>query len=435
MTFSLRARQLAAAALAAAFPGTAAAEPCSIVDRGSPLDGVTTITVLEPPRPCLDEPFAGWRVMRLRSDANDNGVSYEIDVRWNRAGRPVRGSFTWLKGGPGTRSIRRATARGAAVQDELDAVDGVRSIELTFAGEGLEAAPRNGFVNLSAVLADVWEYLATAGIAQGALGHFGSSAGSLQGANAIAYHRLDEILDGVVFGGGPFWTDLRETCLDSSSPIFAGTRIRRPIDEWNWDGQEPCATFAGVPEPAYECRSLLGPGARTTYPRLVVAVIVGANDWFNPWIDAAAADYWRRIEARRKSLDRPVASHCVLSTEEGAAVVLRRVREIVDRRWSEPESPELGDRGARLVEIAPNPFPATTRFRVIVPGAGLASLTVHDVRGARVTTLLAGDLSPGAHEVTWDGTDGDGRPLPAGIYFARWKTPAGVTTDKLLLVR
>ncbi len=83
---------------------------------------------------------------------------------------------------------------------------------------------------------------------------------------------------------------------------------------------------------------------------------------------------------------------------------------------------------ARLALAAPrpNPFDGATTIRFDVPtGGARAALDVHDVAGRRVRTLLDGHRDAGTHAVTWDGTDADGAPVGAGIYFVRLGTDRG----------
>ena len=41
-----------------------------------------------------------------------------------------------------------------------------------------------------------------------------------------------------------------------------------------------------------------------------------------------------------------------------------------------------------------------------------------DAAGRVITSLGEGDRSAGRHRIRWDGKDAQGRPVPAGIYFA-----------------
>ena len=62
------------------------------------------------------------------------------------------------------------------------------------------------------------------------------------------------------------------------------------------------------------------------------------------------------------------------------------------------------------------------------------TLTVHDVQGRLMAVLADGAYEAGRHAAVWDGrgTQGPGR---TGIYFVRYRTPAGVMTRRLVLSR
>lgn len=88
-----------------------------------------------------------------------------------------------------------------------------------------------------------------------------------------------------------------------------------------------------------------------------------------------------------------------------------------------------------LTGARPNPFnPATSvDFRLAAPGRVL--LTVHDLRGRNVRTLVDRDLDAGTWSARWNGRDAAGRPLPAAAYLLRLRhagRDAGVTKVVLL---
>lgn len=60
----------------------------------------------------------------------------------------------------------------------------------------------------------------------------------------------------------------------------------------------------------------------------------------------------------------------------------------------------------------PNPFNPSTTIRYELPGGGVASLTVYNILGQRVTTLIEGLQQPGTFEVIWDG-----HQVPSGVYY------------------
>jgi hypothetical protein len=91
----------------------------------------------------------------------------------------------------------------------------------------------------------------------------------------------------------------------------------------------------------------------------------------------------------------------------------------------------------RLV-TAPNPCLSTTRLRFsVAPGMahGPVRLTIHDVTGRCVRTLMDGAVAGGEQEITWDGRDEDQRMLPPGAYFCRLEAGGQDVTQPIILVR
>lgn len=85
---------------------------------------------------------------------------------------------------------------------------------------------------------------------------------------------------------------------------------------------------------------------------------------------------------------------------------------------------------------APNPFAGGTRLHYTLSHPGPVVVDIFDVSGRAVRRLEpAGERAAGAHELAWDGRDGSGAVLAAGVYFARLSTPTFVTTARLLLAR
>jgi len=74
-----------------------------------------------------------------------------------------------------------------------------------------------------------------------------------------------------------------------------------------------------------------------------------------------------------------------------------------------------------LSQNYPNPFNPSTTIQFVITGAtGIkqaVSLTVYDLRGRRVRTLIDSELEPGNHRIQWDGRDHRGRTVSSGIYL------------------
>jgi len=59
-------------------------------------------------------------------------------------------------------------------------------------------------------------------------------------------------------------------------------------------------------------------------------------------------------------------------------------------------------------------------------------LTVIDVLGREVATLVDGTQTPGRHQAIWTGESPRGRAR-AGLYFVRYETPARAFVRRLVL--
>jgi hypothetical protein len=81
---------------------------------------------------------------------------------------------------------------------------------------------------------------------------------------------------------------------------------------------------------------------------------------------------------------------------------------------------EPGTRVSRSVELGasyPNPTWSLSRIEYSLPTSGPATLRLFDVTGREVRTLVNGKVEAGRHDAIWDGRDGQGDRVPAGVYF------------------
>lgn len=88
-----------------------------------------------------------------------------------------------------------------------------------------------------------------------------------------------------------------------------------------------------------------------------------------------------------------------------------------------------------MAQNRPNPFNPHTSISYSLPKPGRVTITVYDVRGAHVATLVNAELSAGEQIVEWHGVDDRGIPVPSGIYFAQLDTDQGIRTVKVTLAR
>lgn len=88
----------------------------------------------------------------------------------------------------------------------------------------------------------------------------------------------------------------------------------------------------------------------------------------------------------------------------------------------------------RLEPNFPNPFSSNTTLSFSVKSPAVFHLSVYDIRGRLVRSLLNGWVE-GARDVSWDGRDGNGNPVPSGIYYYRLTCGSQSSTRKMLLLR
>ncbi len=82
----------------------------------------------------------------------------------------------------------------------------------------------------------------------------------------------------------------------------------------------------------------------------------------------------------------------------------------------------------------PNPFGARTTIAYTMAADAPATLTVYDVAGRAVRTLVDGFVPAGDHQVSWDGRDASGNRVASGVYLYRLRTGSTVETRRVVLV-
>jgi hypothetical protein len=78
----------------------------------------------------------------------------------------------------------------------------------------------------------------------------------------------------------------------------------------------------------------------------------------------------------------------------------------------------------------PNPFNPTTTIRYVLPRLSHVQLTVFDMLGQKVATLVDGKVEAGYHETNFDANG-----LPSGAYFCRLLAGGQMKTKRLVLLR
>jgi len=146
------------------------------------------------------------------------------------------------------------------------------------------------------------------------------------------------------------------------------------------------------------------------YERLTVAPVVagaGASFEFRDTGVIAGQDYFYRLEEVRAAA--PGAQH-------GPFALRFETCNALDQNF-------------------PNAFNPQTTIRFSIAREARTRLTIYDVAGRRVRTLIDGVLKPDVYRVQWDGAGDHGGPAASGVYLYKLETDGFSDARKMMLVR
>lgn len=83
----------------------------------------------------------------------------------------------------------------------------------------------------------------------------------------------------------------------------------------------------------------------------------------------------------------------------------------------------------------PNPFNPVTILRYDIPEQSEVTITIYDLLGRQVRTLVRDVEEPGFMFVVWDGTNAVGETAGAGVYLYRIQAGDFTRTKKMVLLR
>jgi hypothetical protein len=88
-----------------------------------------------------------------------------------------------------------------------------------------------------------------------------------------------------------------------------------------------------------------------------------------------------------------------------------------------------------LKQNFPNPFNPETEISYKIPVPQTVTLSIFDMTGRLVRTLVHERKNSGHHSIRWNGRDNDGNIVSSGVYLYRIKTEEFCMTRKAILVR
>ena len=89
-----------------------------------------------------------------------------------------------------------------------------------------------------------------------------------------------------------------------------------------------------------------------------------------------------------------------------------------------------------LLQAYPNPFNSSTTIGCQLPIDYYVQLTIYDILGKKVRTLINNKEAAGKHTVVWDGKDNFGNVVSSGVYFYQLKMGTdNMKTNKMLFMK
>lgn len=88
-----------------------------------------------------------------------------------------------------------------------------------------------------------------------------------------------------------------------------------------------------------------------------------------------------------------------------------------------------------LAQNYPNPFNPSTQIQYSVPNQSVVNITIYNLLGNEVVTLVNERHAQGNYSTVWNGKDYSGNEVAAGVYIYRLKAGSIAQTRKMLLIK
>ena len=118
-----------------------------------------------------------------------------------------------------------------------------------------------------------------------------------------------------------------------------------------------------------------------------------------------------------------------------ASAMVRGVCDYIGINLSDIDSELILPEEYSLQQNYPNPFNPSTQINFYIPKDEFVSISVLDIKGREVATILHGKQMAGSKSVRWNGIDHQGKILPSGIYICLMKTNNLILKRKMILLR
>ncbi|HHM02292.1 MAG TPA: T9SS type A sorting domain-containing protein [Caldithrix abyssi] len=118
--------------------------------------------------------------------------------------------------------------------------------------------------------------------------------------------------------------------------------------------------------------------------------------------------------------------------------ILPRTRDDIESSTAIGDGDVVQPLSFTLYAAYPNPFNPSTTIAFDVPTdmtGKTVELSIYNVLGQKVVTLVDQNLTAGRHTAKWNGRNSASRAMPSGVYFAILKAAGQQKTSRLLLIK
>lgn len=221
-------------------------------------------------------------------------------------------------------------------------------------------------------------------------------------------------------GHGEYWS----TAYVWSERV--GTRFLNYLDDPALDGFQLETCFAGERDTVFIIQS-------TRFFFISSTWICFSTDGGNTWNRSMTAPEGGNCTAPRLSSD---YLHMITADEQThdvyyEAILVQAILDDYTRVGDSPSDLPVD----LLLRSHPNPFNSSTTVSFTLPEPSQIDLSIYDIRGRLVNTLLKSRIDTGYHGMVWDGTDRFGNSVSSGVYICRIKVDEYNQSRRMLLLK
>ena len=88
-----------------------------------------------------------------------------------------------------------------------------------------------------------------------------------------------------------------------------------------------------------------------------------------------------------------------------------------------------------LMQNYPNPFNPSTSISFSIPEFSMVSISIYNIHGQKIKSLVKSNMSPGYHQISWHGDDDNGISVSNGIYFYIMESSQFIHKKKMLFIK